>query len=396
MSKRGLAPSFEIQVRSVPETRTSGNTPPPSDTLRIPITGYNGNLEIPDPKERPSTVFDDGQENSKGFWSKRAIVARDVTGWLVGPARNDEAKYGPGASEDWHYRIYLDPDFIERTYGSGLIAPLAGAVMTGNQNEFWVGTPPPRISLLNGSPPTAGTFLMPGADPYFEVELNAWHMRDTPQGHGRSTPPLGWVLDPYPDTYSNNAWPFDPRYPTGDDPAKVSADPLKAGDYVILSGTLWQDSGHLGEETSEGERHCWNSAYKNHAGWLELHPIDFIRRVRPAPKLRKHAVHVSACAWPGDQKVVEKYLSPEEVGVHSGEKSVLKFQEIPDTRFTRMESVSEHIVEIPSCEPPRLRVRVKLDGTRDFATFNATYVTWWEDGNSARTESSACPSPGGS
>jgi hypothetical protein len=142
-----------------------------------------------DPWTRPSKVFHDSGDNAKGFWSARAIVARDVTvaGWLVGAItdengihyeldRSDPVGFEPDGSEDWHYSIYLDPDFIRKYYDNHL-GPLRDAFMGGNLREVRLNVP--RISLLNGSKPTVDTFLLPGGSDHLTVELNAWHERPT-------------------------------------------------------------------------------------------------------------------------------------------------------------------------------------------------------------------------
>jgi predicted nucleic acid-binding protein len=104
--------------------------------------------DVERPIKRPSEVFDDGGDNSKGFWATQAIVARDVllAGWLVGGkglGRNDgddDADWGPHASEDWHFDLWLDNDFIEKTYSDAL-GPLRDATIRGN----WLEVDPDRL-----------------------------------------------------------------------------------------------------------------------------------------------------------------------------------------------------------------------------------------------------------
>jgi hypothetical protein len=351
------------------------------------------------PRQRPSTIFDDGAENSKGAWSKRAIVARDVTlsGWLQGGEGNlgRNRAGGPAASEDWHYTIWLDEDFIERNYGPD-DKPLLGAVMTGNQIEVRPGAP--TISLLNGKAPTADTFMLPGLNvpnvefSGFVVELNAWHI----SGRGELFP-QGWVRDPErtEKEYYDNVWPFDPRH------GSVGDKELKAGDYVILSGTLWQDSSHFGDpEDSDFKpevyryRHCWDGLYPNHGGWLEIHPVDWIQLAEPAPPLRRHVAVVGACALPGKVDDVDTYLSPTDVELKPpSERSVLKYRELIDDRFTRKGSLQVHMVDVDSRDPTKLHVRVRVVGQPgdvpilQGGSFKATYIMWWEEGQEVRATS---------
>lgn len=152
---------------------------------------------------KPSQIFHDEGDNAKKDWASRAIVARDVVvaGWLSknpDPRNNPTTPPWPNASEDCHYDILLDPDFIARHYGTNA-GPLEGALLRGNQRL--VREPPaPKISLLNGQPVNVGTFLMPGTIGAGEltVELNAWH--EKPSVVEVDAPPSerlrsNWVLD---------------------------------------------------------------------------------------------------------------------------------------------------------------------------------------------------------
>jgi len=329
----------------------------------------------------PSSVFDDGwnSKNSRdlGPWqahAKQSIIARKVTlaGWLVhnpSPTNSGIFVERPDQSEDWHYTIWLDPDFIERTYGGHTSAqPLAGAILPGNPSNFfpWLNPGANDIPLLSpGAVPDVGTFLIT-AHQDFAVELNAWHRSK------RGTPPAGWIGDPRPG-FGDNAWPFPPRLPFNDG----SGRDLQEGDYVIVSGTLWQDSGHRPKQGEDGfeERECWNNGFRGQDGWLEIHPVDMVRR-QASPKIRKHTHTVTMCAPPNQTKsIVSRDLTPVEPYV-AGKK--LKWKEYVDARFSKGgRNVLANVVTDSNGANPRLRVSGQVGGAQG-GSFKATYVLWWE------------------
>ena len=129
---------------------------------------------------KPSAVFFDGPDtkHEKGG-NDPAFIADNVTlaGWLANsPFRNpDDTAHSCSCTEDWHYPIYLDNDFIERNYDA-TTKPLTDAIMPGRWFTWLdnIVNPKIQIPLTAGSQPNASTFLLPGADS-FDVELNAWH-----------------------------------------------------------------------------------------------------------------------------------------------------------------------------------------------------------------------------
>ena len=118
------------------------------------------------------------------------------------------------------------------------------------------------------------------------TKLNAWHTRDSHWGShenckGRGPAPPGWIEREYVSVLGNKAsdswWPFDP-----DDPEPIGSR-LKPGDYLEITGTLWQDSPHYGNIPASS-RNCWGQLYRNYDGWLEIHPVDSLRRLTaPGP-----------------------------------------------------------------------------------------------------------------
>jgi hypothetical protein len=170
---------------------------------------------------------------------------------------------------------------------------------------------------------------------------------------------------------------------------------------VVISGALVEDSAHLhfgpGEIPSVADRahECWFHSYQGHGGWLEIHPVDAIRRVASgqAPKRRKHAEVVQACRkdFIPTPLLVNGTLRPIPASPPT-DRSVLRFVELIDSRFTDMNTVSSHIVEVNPGTQTDLRVVVVLRADVD-AHFKATYLLWWEEGNSPRPSPVASPSP---
>jgi hypothetical protein len=220
--------SLSLELRSISHDPDATGTDKESAplTVRIIAAGASGSVEASD-------VFFSG-ENSK---PPASIVARNVVlaGWIADGMPLENCDPGVPWCEDWHYDIYLDPDFIERYYGGSTPrAPLAGAILPGNP----VGKPVP---LADRAPDgtvrgiTVGSFLLPagivGHDfRNFTVELNGWH----PSARGPA--PTAWKNDP---SHADTFWSYDPRDPDG------KGEALETGDYVIMSGTLWEDGGHV-------------------------------------------------------------------------------------------------------------------------------------------------------
>lgn len=326
---------------------------------------------------RPSDVFTDNSDNTKDDnRMENAIVAKGVTlaGWLTGdpddvPGRNDGIFAGTAATEDWHYNIYLDPDFIDRNYGTPYaVEPIQSAVLPGNVVPLIAGPAAPIPLVPAGTKPNASTFLLSGSG-IFGVELNAWHES------ARGPRPAGWVGDPDQFHHSDNAWPYNPN--------KGSNDPngpdLQSGDYVIISGTLWQDTAHTAGIANPLHT-CIERRFKGHGGWLELHPVDTVRRAE-SPPTRKHMVGLASCG-PDAQtfSVFLKHPLPA-----PDKNSQLKFQVVTDSRFTSAGATHAEGVN-ETCEPPTFSAT--SDAT-PIGSYNAAYILWWEEG-APRTGTAVC------
>jgi hypothetical protein len=319
-----------------------------------------------------------------------AFIADNVTlaGWLISAP-------GPGTDnnlEDLHYSIWPDNDFIERNY-QPTTAGINTAIMPGRWYTWFdnVVHPKVRVPLTGGQQPNAGTFLLPGTEE-MTVEMNAWHKPK----HNNSGP-LGWVSVP---SIPEVAWPFDPQK------AFNLPSNLQDGDYVILSGVLVQDSAHLHEdEGTKGDDHrgedgfvnfwkhqCWEDHYRGQGGWLEIHPVDSIRRVQ-MPLVRKQPQMIQVCdEGNGNTPSFVNMRIPPEPAAPAGPRAdflQIQFREIVDDRFTDMNTVNQHIVEVDPCDPTKLHVHVSVQPQ---GHFKAVYLVWWQDSQTKRPLPN-CPAP---
>jgi hypothetical protein len=355
---------------------TSSSAPQPELRVTLRLQGRDPAFVKANP--RPSEVFVDSSDNTKDDdRMEKAIVAQGVTlaGWLTGspdegPGRNDGTSAGTTASEDWHYHIYLDPDFIDRNYGTSYpVEPIQSASLPGNVVPLIAGAATPIPLVPAGTKPSAATFLLSGSG-IFGVELNAWHES------ARGPKPSGWVADPDQFHHSDNAWPYNP--------SKGSNDPngpdLQSGDYVIVSGTLWQDTAHTAGNADPLHK-CMDSRFKGHGGWLELHPVDTVRRVE-GPPMRKHVIGLARCG-PDAQTLTTTLKHP----LPPPDKNAqLMFQVIVDSRFTSSGATHSESVNT-TCEPPMFSATI--DATPN-GNYNAAYITWWQETSSPRTGTAIC------
>jgi hypothetical protein len=176
-------------------------------------------------------------------------------------------------------------------------------------------------------------------------------------------------------------WPFPVMGPWG---IPASEPELHEGDYVIITGALVEDSGHLHVDdwtkatSANWSDKCWDEHYRGHGGWLEIHPLNALRRVT-APLVRKHSQVVQVCY--GDPYktpfIFDGYLTPVPSDPPPGYS--LRYREIIDNRFTDMSKVLVHLVEINPQEPAKLHVKVDTH-----ETFKAVYLLWWEEGSPPR------------
>lgn len=392
-------PAFTITLRDLSlDPSLTGNLKQAPD-LNLPIAAYTFNQCPPvctAPPPAPSQVFLRG-ENSKDDTSwpnmPRAalgIVAQDVTlaGWIKpGDPQRGDFPFSPPRSEDFHYGLLLDPDFIQRTYPAG-VNPLLNAIMPGQPESqaCWTVNPgygcpcllpgcAAKIPLTGGSAPDAGTFLLPGEDD-LEVELNAWHKS------ARGPAPPGYQEDADKTTYSDNAWGFNTS--TGTVLPASASHSLQSGDYVIVTGTLWQDIPHLVSDHNP-TRSCFDSVLAGHGGWLEIHPVDVVRYVQPAPKLRKHPEVVGLCS-PAGSAYYGNQLTPDDAPTSY---SVLRYAELPDPRFTDPKATLTRDFIMDACDPSKLNVSISAIHPGGTAYYKSVILVWWEETNTIQPK--MCP-----
>lgn len=370
------------------------------------------------PAVRASDVFFDGGPNSKAAGS---IIKKDVyvAGWLLSePMWNGCAEAEPRC-EDVHYDIMPDPEFIARNYGQ------PGSALAG---VFLLGNPPDaakRLPLSDGPRGiTVNSFFLPGNLPanYYRnevlrniaeqcrqedrpaecrrlvptasvhVELNAWHKDGGNGWTGRGDPPAGWIRDPqHPDTF----WPFNPKDPDG-------RGDLRVGDYVLMTGTLWQDVAHYGSGTGlcrflggflcgSSEAHpdleqqdCWGrGALKPHGGWIELHPVDWIARAEPYADRPRYSVFGLALCAPVEafdaSRTADIKFAP--FDPKPSPSATLRVVELVDPRFTEDRNIDEHEVRVVG-DSVEVHVKVHSSGTLSFQAregrLKAAYLVWWE------------------
>jgi hypothetical protein len=217
------------------------------------------------------------------------VIARDIelAGWLADTIAN--------GNEDFHYWLVLDVDFVEQRYGGGGSDPaLTGAILPGNPPDPSNRLPFQDISETGESRGvTLNSFTLPGnrldrGTPLPQVtiwtELNMWHTAR------RGAAPRGWVQKDY-GAGLDAWWPYDPS--TGNNSrANNTPDEFSAGDYVLLRGTLFEDFWHGMPDLEAWDR----GRTRGHAGWIELHPVDWIVKAEPPPQTaRKTTALVQLC-----------------------------------------------------------------------------------------------------
>lgn len=417
---------FKIHIPSATEFEALGldwakiQVVPDGALAPLPQTPYG-----PASPVKPSDVFFDcsgrfsnnwGYEDTydaidgRWYWNCRAgpsIVRKNVlvAGWLKeDPFINGDVH---GVEDVIFDQFILDPDFIDRMYGpNGLSGALNNALLQGNPQPGTMQLPVLDLSPVDGSRRvTINSFLLPNNNGQLHVETNAWHVQNTPPGplpsftrhfRGRGTAPMLWTVIPMTYSYEEGNppqtvtktdhdiwWAYNPLAPI--------AEPLRQGDYVLMRGTLWQDGAHGDAEPGTVDD-PWDQGYtKNHAGWLELHPVDYIvklnaplpgqrrtafksARIYPPPGFADETLHI----FPAFDKFYPAFacstLDAKKAQVHK----VQRIDELIDGRFTDMATVPTYQVE-----NNRDHVKVSIGvtpvlPTTPIARFKGTFVVTWE------------------
>lgn len=384
-------PGFDIITKNI-----SNNPPPGGGSESAPLTVT---IVPKASRTKSSDVFFDCGQDHDSFEGKyyynckphASVIIDNFTleGWLD-VTSSDSPSYpnclGGLCWEDWHYHFVPNPDFIDAFYGSkGMFASLAewnalpGMQLPGNPAQPATGRLPLSDRSADGSNMgiTLNSFALPGAEAgpdgmTIGPELNAWHINN--QGGlfsrhwaGRGPAPAGWWTpsispnDPEFAAWMNTRWPFDPANPDG------GATPLAQGDYVRVNGSLYQDLEH--GEGAGGT--AWETAMPGQAGWIEIHPVDWIER-RPQQARTKTAIMVQFIPIPGAPAQEFRDFAPTQPQ-QPGE--VLACHELIDGRFTNMNAVSRSISMTSS------KVHVGLQTTGANARFKAIYFVWWAKGS---------------
>lgn len=390
---------------------------------------YRPQLFSAPPKTKASDVYfdcpDGWREGPKGWqlWtynckSKENIIRRDVVvaGWLTKDPWVSRAEAGV---EDMHYDFVPDPMFIARVYGpGGLSGALAAAEYPGNP-----AVPDNRLPLADRAPDgsslgiTYNSLALPYSGWYeLHSELNAWHVNTTgcflpplfPAGNcinpylygvhfiGKGPAPAGWHKMSFPINvppevqYQDEVYfPFDVFNP---DQQSV---PMHAGDYVVVRGTLWQDGSHPDFEEGSPVPTEWDFGVTHgHDGWTEIHPVDWIVRVKdPGPPVWKSARREAAAAAPGKTTSISSYVHASHSDGYYEHPALPKFwvpgyanrifttydvQEWIDGRITDRSANSIHEITTSSSD---VHIRVDVTGrTPELpGAFKASYIVTWKE-----------------
>src|SRR5271169_2974613 len=415
VSLDGQLQAADVNLPVVPFPRPafgSGVMTPPSTFF---LSGENSKDDTSFPnlaRSRNGIVAGRPPDSDLGFVSTVTLA-----GWAdkdsIQQRGNSQQIQGSGRSEDWHFDLHLDPDFIQRNYGttnppfSNIADPLASGVIPGQPETQVNLSGCHQIPLVVGTP-DVGTFLMPGAG-LLGVELNSWHT-DGPRG---STIPTGWTIDQnatvgdpnWPDDsgisvplsqcpahtdpsktcaiYPNNAWAFDvlagtsfKPFPLPPNDASHSGQ-IRAGDYLIVTGTLWEDIAHIKSGGTNPSNLCWEDALACQGGWIEIHPVDVVRFVTPPPVLRREPNLVAQCAWSGTGNFQSLVIGGPP-NPFNDRPAVLKFQELPDSRFTDPNTVTQKQIQSDPCDPSKIDVNVETANPNGFGMYKSVIEAWWE------------------
>jgi hypothetical protein len=444
----GLGPSNGAQSLPLSVQLTK-----PSDVF-IENSAINGNHDLvnPDPN-----LIAGGSVIANGVTLRGWLVAHDVVcnpecrinvpdspdsngAVQINPARNGGKPYI--GFEDVHYYIYLDQDYLADAYGANS-SVLNGAWLHGNPIKGPTTSIPVQDVRAYGGPPiNINSFWLPSTPTQtIHVELNSWHQYRSwicllglicKDYAGRGEAPAGWQEKDYGHPlssgfgFSDNWWPFDPDNP---DRLAEQGHPiyLHDGDYVEVQGTLFEDSG-LGH----GYTDCWSQHYINHGAWLEIHPMDSLKRLNrgfgsvspsdrdnslyPVDSLRliasaregaKRLVPFAVCFAPPAPSSAITTVCPEKtygsldppssprpptVGlcpptcppISLPTSLVPRVQEIIDERFTDLSGpdasgIKYGAIASPSGNPDCVQIKVTTqpEPTLEWQHFKATYIVSW-------------------
>jgi hypothetical protein len=368
---------------------------PDSSLARYPVKP----LAPPAPTRASDVFFDCGTDwdhwDGKHHWncqSSASLVRKDVliAGWMdEGKPWANVKHYG---CEDAHFDVWVDPLFITRMYGpGGLSGALAG--------RSWRGNPPTRpipVEDRNGDGTPRGvnvnSFQLAGQFARIHGELNCWHVETTGglwtrHFEGRGPAPAGWlkmVVGGYwwEDERGERHWVQDDAAWFPWNIYAPGGEMIRAGDYVLMRGALWQD--HVHSEGGPADSPWEHGTTAGHGGWSEFHPVDWVVKLRPPSVARRPTVaHIGVCTSAGEAGVltpdypwiVGPDFPPSYPTSRIGLRSV---EELVDNRgFTDPGTVRERRV-VPTAENAQVYVKVEGTATRQ-GRFLGSYVARWRD-----------------
>jgi hypothetical protein len=367
------------------------------------LAGFTQQLLHAGPATRPSDVFFDCTDSYDLFKGKfygnckpsAAIVRKDVlvAGWFWHdepyPFVNYSDQYQ--GTEDIHYNIFLDAVFADRMYGpDGLSAALSNVVWPGNPSS---GSPPGPVQipfatsppLTPGGPPvvTFNSWILPTNQYDVHGELNVWHVSDTNPGlatshwRGRGPAPPSWIQQDWqkyplwqtiPD--SDNWFPFDPLDP------EALGRAIQNSDYILMRGTIWQENNH-------GLNQWSRPPTIGQDGYTEMHPPDWIVRVRPPnPNARITTWYpVPAPASPdvtGPPITIDNAIWPDfAASAPTAKLQVRTVQQLIDLRFTDPSTIVA-VDERTSTDHVDVHIAIQPGGGLQ-ARFKGAWLVGWSE-----------------
>ena len=212
----------------------------------------------------------------------------EIRGTVFGdPERYTDTSHG-ARNQEYNFYVKLDlnwdrdPCLPDGITVINSLEQLANAVTPfniiglGGETEFG-SDGVPRSPMTRTSPYRFG-----GPDSLIiKIEIDGWERGNRIPTSGSPSrdygpAPAGWVPGTGQGSDSHVLWPFNPDRPLGN----TGAGPLKAGDYVRIVGTLWEDQVHDPDRVAS----CWQDGPTVGRAHMEIHPVDYLARVVPATR----------------------------------------------------------------------------------------------------------------
>jgi len=207
----------------------------------------------------------------------------EIRGFVFGDPERYTDTSGGAHNQEYNFDVLLDlnwdrdpclPDGITTINSLDALASAVtpfNIVSFGGEQEFGPdGLPRPSIT---------------GTSPYryggpnsliIKIEIDGWERGNRIPTSGSPSrdygpAPAGWVSGTGQGSDPHVLWPFNPDNPLGN----TGEGSLKAGNYVRIVGTLWEDQEH----DSSGVTSCWQDGPTVGRAHMEMHPVDYLARV---------------------------------------------------------------------------------------------------------------------